>query len=334
MINFDKRNLKIWLKSILPVMEFRRFRAFNETKKTFEYHYPLRCAIEIEGLKKTVIYVANGIHYAGGLSDRFRGMVSLYKLSKLNGFSFKIHMMSPFSLDEFLLPNQYNWHVNGEEISYHPKQTIAYQQWSGRLSVHAQRMEAEEVLKCFLQKYDQIHYSTNIYVADDEYGDLFNELFKPSPRLKREIDWNLTRIGKEYISVTFRFQQLLGDFIEGDYPILSNEEQEKLIDDCINQLKVIYRQNEYEKVLVTSDSSKFLKVVNPLGFIYTIPGELAHMEYSLDKGNEVYMKSFIDYFMLTKSNKVYLVIGGYMYDSGFPKRAALHGKVPFETLRF
>lgn len=36
------------------------------------------------------------------------------------------------------------------------------------------------------------------------------------------------------MSITYRFQQLLGDFKEGDYEILSVNERDKIIERCLN----------------------------------------------------------------------------------------------------
>ena len=58
-----------------------------------------------------------------------------------------------------------------------------------------------------------------------------------------------------------------------------------------------------------------------------IPGELAHIDYSKGLSKDVYMKSFVDYFMLSFSKKNYLVVDNYLYESDFPYRASLHQSV-------
>jgi hypothetical protein len=40
------------------------------------------------------------------------------------------------------------------------------------------------------------------------------------------------------------------------------------------------------------------------------------------------MKSYIDYYMLSKARKIYLVVDGQMYNSSFAYRAALYNDIP------
>ena len=55
----------------------------------------------------------------------------------------------------------------------------------------------------------QLHIYTNAHLATgDCFSRLFNELFVPSPFLRDALNKNFQRIGSEYISVTFRFQNL------------------------------------------------------------------------------------------------------------------------------
>jgi hypothetical protein len=53
-------------------------------------------------------------------------------------------------------------------------------------------------------------------------------------------------------------------------------------------------------------------------------------EYVDNNGQqETYMKSFLDYFLLTYSKCIYLVVDGQMYKSNFPLTAALYNNVSF-----
>jgi glycosyltransferase involved in cell wall biosynthesis len=78
-------------------------------------------------------------------------------------------------------------------------------------------------------------------------------------------------------------------------------------------------------MLVCSDSIKFLAKANELDFVYTIPGEMAHIAFHEKLPTEVVLKSFVDYFMLAHSRKLYLVVEGQMYPSDFTYQASLHG---------
>lgn len=93
----------------------------------------------------------------------------------------------------------------------------------------------------------QIHIYTNMYYADDRFGLLFNKLFKPAPILQSWIDENLQILGQNFIALSFRFQNLLGDSVDGKI-VYSPEEQRELINSCICQIELLRKTNpEFEK---------------------------------------------------------------------------------------
>lgn len=53
------------------------------------------------------------------------------------------------------------------------------------------------------------------------------------------------------------------------------------------------------------------------------------MDYTNNKDNFAYMKSFVDLFMLSEAEFVYNYVTGQMYPSGFPSIAAKIGNKPF-----
>ncbi|HRQ30126.1 MAG TPA: hypothetical protein PLU49_08640 [Saprospiraceae bacterium] len=64
-----------------------------------------------------IISVADGTRSSKGLTDRFKGMVSLYALSKATHSNFKILFTHPFNLTDYLIPNQYDWIPDVTELS-------------------------------------------------------------------------------------------------------------------------------------------------------------------------------------------------------------------------
>jgi hypothetical protein len=277
--------------------------------------------------------MADGRIICGGLSDRLRGIVSVYKLCKQLNLAFKINFTSPFNLNEYLLPNIYNWSILPDQICYNPKYTRPCFVWAyGKCprNIKQQTFWAKRFLK---EYYKQIHIYTNMLIAEKEYSYLFKELFRPAPELERLIDYNVSILGRggAFISVTFRFLQLLGDFKENNdrFPVLPDNEKEILIDKCINHLKEIYNENNCAKALVTSDSVSFLERAKRLPFVYVIPGDVCHIDVVQNTDRGLGLKVFLDYFVLSHSKKVYLVIEDQMYNSGFGYRAALMNNVPF-----
>jgi len=311
----------------------------------FKKHYKNKPknALPIKSKRRTIIFMLDGkldIASRSGLSDRFRGMTMFYKVSKILDTDFKINFTSPQNLSHFLVPNKHNWLIEEKDICYNAKYSIIFNEifstdysWIGTF----QETKLNDILtevKKFLPKYQQIHAYTNCCVPDNEYSILFEELFKPSVELQKSIEENMNKIGNDFISVTFRFQQLLGDFVEGLFPVLNKEEQSFLIERCIEHLLEIHAENIGKRILVTSDSVTFLNAVKRFDFVYTIPGRVIHMNNLLETDINIFMKSFVDYFMISNAKKIYLVIDGKMYESGFAYRASLHNKVPYTIKKY
>jgi hypothetical protein len=310
-----------------------------ETRREFAEYYRSGEVLPA-GYPKTVVYMADGRAFSGGLADRLRGIVSTYKLCKELNIAFKIHFTSPFFLKDFLLSAGYDWHISPGEICYNWKQARPCFIYTGNNSMERQAFWARHF---FRERYKQVHVYTNMVIADKEYGGLFRELFRPTPDLETLVDYHRGQIkvmdgggGHMYISVAFRFLQLLGDFTEPDsnFSVLPDNERDALIHKCIGHLKEIYRENDYAKVLVTSDSITFLEEARKLPFVYVIPGEISHTGYRQNINKNAVLKVFLDYFMLSYSQKIYLVVEEQMYQSGFSRRAALHGNIPFIIKRY
>jgi len=299
---------------------FRSKKIFNKYYNLYrQEHNQKHYSNTLSPPNKKIIYMADGRTLVGGLTDRFAGMTSLYEIARDFGFEFKINFTNPFMLTDYLVPNKYDWTINKNDIIYNTNQSAIYE-----FSNNVYYKDARNKIWKLLKNYNQLHVTTNAWYAYLEYADIFDLLFKPSTELKNLIDYNLLQLSNNFISATFRFQSLLGDFNEGEYPTLPEHDRIELLERCLRHLEDIYKENNSKKILVTSDSITFLNEVKKYNFVYIIPGEITHIDYSHGLQKDIYMKSFIDYFILTYSKKLYLVIDGQMYRSGFPYRASLH----------
>ena len=126
------------------------------------------------------------------------------------------------------------------------------------------------------------------------------------------------------MSLTFRFQQLLGDFKEDGFPTLeSQEEKNALINKCLKCIEDLHRETN-STILVTSESQTFLVKANEFDFVYIIPGSIRHMDYNHDKSVNISvdMKSFVDFYLLANADKLYCCCYKPLYGSGFPLTAS------------
>jgi|GEM_PF-110170 len=300
----------------------------------------------------TIIYMADDVRPKGGIADRFRAIITLYKISKDCGFQFKINYTQPFDLSDFLLPNIVDWKISEKEISqiknnsrsvsifnfggciYAPSlySDVSIQSTSGDLQKDV------PIIKEAAKNNDYILFYTNAYFYGDNYSTLFNELFVLTPILQSAVDLHRKNMNDNYLSATFRFQQLLGDFDEHDdgFLTLPEELQEPFLQKNIKHLINIHKRNKKEKILLCSDSEKFRNAAAKYDFVYTIDGKRQHL--NIPKMDKKYaLISFVDYFLISYSKKSFLVVDEIkgekekyeMYRSGFPLWASRQRNVKF-----
>lgn len=288
------------------------------------YKYYTSGAMKAINDEKMIIYMADGRMKHGGISDRICGMVSAYNYCKKHGLRFKIYFVSPYNLFDFLECSAFDWRISDDEISYntHDSEPIYLSVYSGDYNL----VEAYFNNRIGRIRKKQVHVYTNArYFHKHEFSGLFNELFKPSLILQNALEHTKEMIPKPYISLTFRFQQLLGDFKEDGFTILKTEEERQtLMDKCLKCIRTLYNQTK-SKVLVTSDSVTFLDYAGQLDYVYTIPGGMRHQDYGKDMAvdKSIDLKSFVDFFMIAEAETIYLYANVPLRASGFPVTASL-----------
>ncbi len=278
------------------------------------------------------IFSMDGKMFSNGFADRLRGMISIYAYAKYNNIDFRIDHQIPFKLEDYFVPNHYDWRLKENEKSYN----LLYS-WPVVLLDYTKGKRL-----FYLNKRKQHHFFSNInciellnkhYQRKYKYADLFAELFKPSPKLQKEIDLNINELGKNYISVSFRFMQLMGDFKDIRGETLDIESQTKLINKCKELLRSLHlKHTGIDRILVTSDSQKFIESIKDLDYIYTIPGKIGHIGHTNDQST--YLKTMLDFCIISKAQKVYMAYTDKMYKSNFAKYASYITNAPFEAVSF
>lgn len=279
-----------------------------------------------------LISMVDGRRLGKGLTDRFKGIISVYALSKAINAPYRCIYNHPIQLVDFLMPNGYNWVPQSSELSESVSGVrfkLLRKQHTIKRLLKVLPLRKQVRVYANLDYLDEINYKYN---QQYQWGQLFNELFKPTKVLDDRLQVHLDNIGNTgFIACVFRFQNLLGDFEEYHFKPLPEAEQQQLIEKNITALKRISEQS-HVPVLVTSDSSTFIAAVKDLKNIYTIPGKVVHIDNVADAESEVYLKSFVDFFMLSRAQKIYSLGTGIMYKTDFPKYAAKVHNVPFERI--
>ena len=274
----------------------------------------------------------------GGLADRLRGIVSVYEVCKELDIELKIIFNSPFELSSFLVPNKVDWTIERKDLNYNTNVTdICYIDTKTGSAYEAKRQK-QWFRKEFKKRYKEFHIRTNaIFAYDGDYSTLFNELFRLSPRLQASIDKQKEILGTDYISTSFRFMNLLCDFNETVVmqDTLTEKEKETLIARNIEQIEKLHANNPGKRILVNSDSSTFLQRASELDYVYTIPGNITHIDGKNNSDEySAYEKTFLDFFMIANAEKIYLMRTGQMYSSGYPLAASKIYNKPFEKIEF
>ena len=265
-----------------------------------------------------------------GLADRIRGIVSCYALAKAQERDFVIDHEMPFRFETYfssIMSSGKDWSMSSRRKSY--------SRWHAKPVVIMNNSTGEKI--CSLPKRKQLHFYSNVdfvdvvnkhYKKDFTFRSLYSELFSPSDLLLQSVDEHLKALGNHYISISFRFIGLLGDFQDIGKKSIDAATQESIIDKCIKCIAKLHEnKSEYNKVLVTADSPRFLDIAMKLPYVYTIPGKISHI--GVKSNEEESLKTFVDFYMISQADEVFLGVAEKMYNSNFSRLAAYTTGKPF-----
>ena len=283
------------------------------------------------------VFMVDGRRPHGGMFDRLKGIISIYALSKIQGVSFKIHFVYPFELSKYLIPNVYDWRVCAQDVCYdYPssRPVIAYGEYQNPRRLWKKRKGETH----FYYGYNSLDIINCKFGTCFEWGELYRELFKPSPYLQERLDVYRRQIGGKYIVVHTRFLNLLGDKVETDInPELFQEEKQLLMDSCLEKIKELskcFTETEPSgRVMIASDSMTFIEFMKrKLPEIYVVPGVVKHIDTAGKTSDDENLKMFIDYYMIAGAEKIYNLVGKGMWKSAFSEYSAKIGNKSFERI--
>lgn len=296
----------------------------NEERRNPEERHNLE---ERRASQQALVFMADGKWMHGGLTDRLRGMTSAYKFAKEHHLDFKIFHTSPFLLQEILQPNKVDWAIGETEISHDSdvaKPVLLYREDFENVSALERQLDAS---------HEQFHLYSCIDTVNEKFPEYFNELFKPSPILEKELEQYGELLGASYTAISFRFQNKLGDFKEFTFKELKETDKQELMNAALDALKREVSASR-EKILVTADSPTFLAEAKKLQNVVTVQGKSIHIDFNSSKNATDYLKAFTEFFLISRAAKAKLYRNRKYetYPSNFPKYAALLGNVPYEIV--
>ena len=286
--------------------------------------------------KKRAVCIYNECNLKiGGLVDRLRAIVSIYKICKEKDIELKVLFTHPFNLNRYLQPAKVDWKITPQELNYNTNETDLCYIYTATGSDYEIKKQEKWFRRELGREFHEFHIRTNaMFSYKHNFSELFCEIFEPTPLLKSLIDKQKEILGEEYISTSFRFLNLLGDFNEpcAKTP-LTIEESSKLISANIAQIEKLHTEFPDKKILVNSDSITFLQAADNLPYTYVIPGEISHVDNSTTEAGNAHDKTLTDFFMIANAQSIYLFITGDMYNSGFPYAASMLYNRPFHIVR-
>lgn len=313
------KNIKRKLGKKAKQLKLLRFHAKQTSNKRFN--------------KKRIIICFNGQIPHGGLVDRLKGIISFYEIAKVLDYDFFIQFNNPFTLNTFLEPNQVNWQINPENVTYNFK-TAKLVYVINNFEVNPLEEIKKSKAETFLV-YANIDYLSKLYpqnsklCLEEKWRNNFNELFKRSELLESKLK---TVESNNYIAFHTRFTTLMGDFEDTTALVLSENEKEVLILQLQKKIQILL-QNTNSKCYGFSDSIQFLNTIKAKENIYLVEGNPFHMDnFDADASLEGHLKTILDFFMISRSETVYFLKLGKMYNSSFSKYAAIVGNKLFKTI--
>lgn len=171
--------------------------------------------------------------------------------------------------------------------------------------------------------------SNHVLDAESVWRNLFLELFKPSQALNECLNCcSLDSSG--YVAVHLRFVNALENFEKDQFNSLTEDKRENLIQRCLKGIRLIIDQNKNKQIVVFSDSKVFLERVKVLPVI-VLDGKVGHISFT-ENTHEVAMKTFVDFYAISKASRVIRILAPEMYNTVFSYYAAVLGGIIPEEL--
>ncbi|WP_119792986.1 hypothetical protein [Flavobacterium anhuiense] len=282
--------------------------------------------------KTKIIICFDGNLPHGGLVDRLKGIISLYEISKILDFEFKIFFTHPFELTNFLEPNGSDWIINEKEVKYNVfSSKIVY--LINDFKIKPLQIFEKSKAKTFFV-YCNVDYLAKLYPAKNEqeikfiWKNNYDHLFKTSNYLQEKLN---ILSSEPRIAFHTRFTTLMGDFSDSTKMILNENEKLNLIQKVIKAINDKANQYPDKVAYIFSDSDFFLNHVRATTNYKTLAGVPKHLENN-NSDLDYHSKTFLDFYYLAGSEHVFLVAIDQMYYSSFSKYAAIIGEGKFKSI--
>lgn len=279
-----------------------------------------------------VLALVDGHNYHGGFTDRLKGIVSLFHFALARQVDFRLAYTFPLELSGYLEPNEYDWRIAPDLL---PKSFFGttFANLVGDASIDRLcRFPKNKTLVAYANR-DLVPLLNNFYCTSYSWSELYHKLFRPSERLRKAIEAHLNVLGNSYIAVHFRFVGMFGDFNETPYAHIPDQQKEYIMQTNIEFLQNLSLEHYDRKIFVASDSPKFIVNVKNISNVYTLSGNVKHIDNAIDTApDDAFMRLLLDFYLIAYSSEVFSIGTDEMYCSELPMYAAKLYDIPFRRV--
>lgn len=297
--------------------------------------FALRLRPSAEYAKNEFFFVIAGGVKHPGLADRLKAIIDCYNVAKMNGYRFRIVFKSPYPLEDYLQPAACDWRADFSDLHYSLGGTrffnemffLSEEAWKGRTV-----LARDKEYHCY--SYVGNRQPKVFPESGYAWSDLYQELFRPSLRLLHAIN-ACGYAERSYVAVHLRFVNALENFEAvtcWDNALQTEQEKLNLIARCKQGLMRIKAANGGCRVLVFSDSKRFLDSLDDIPVEVLSHDNIGHMSYGAN--DDATLKTFVDLYMIARAKKVYRIDAPELYAwSGFAVTGAMMGGAEFVTVK-
>jgi hypothetical protein len=292
-------------------------RYFYRSCKYYFGYYSFKKDKEVEG--NVLYFIIDPEIKHPGLCDRYKAIIGCFYIAKQSGFEFKVIFDVPFHLNDYLDVSRYDWVADMDDLSYSLKNSRVIP-YNGGGKVPRLNKSVKQYHVYSYIGYDILE-TNRIRDYKMLWGTLFNSLFRPKDFILQAVEETGFEKNK-YIAVHLRFVNALERFEGDQFNDLSEKKKEALIHRCLSGIETVIRENKEVPVVVFSDSNVFLNHVKELP-VHVLDGRIGHISFENDR--DVIVKTFLDFYMISNAQKVYVIHAPEMYGTVFSYYAALAG---------
>ena len=291
--------------------------------------------------RSNIIIIDPDLMPRGGFADRLIGILSIIKICNEMNVKFFIKSNEPFELNKYYKFEDYNYieHSRLKNVN-HYSLAIGYQAIKD-FDPNDFRNDMKEVILYSLKFYNIISLGINIVFSPGEYRDIFSKNFKRTDFFEEKLSHYRGTINGQYISISLRLLNRLGDFNESSVS-LSNPLNENELVDLMNKCKqeIIKFKKKIDRkysIVVLSDSSRFLNYISDIPSVYVFPENIMHIgkgPKNIRANEDGFIKTLIDFNIIMEASHIYRFETTHLYPTRFPWLASVCSGKPFSQHEF